>query len=245
MTRNLLTILALVLSVGVAVALQANRTFAQTPPQPTPGQPSGVSVSGEGVVTAQPNVARVTLGVDVFNQSLAAAQSDASTRMNAVVEKLKGSGIAESEIRTVSFSINPQYDNRDGQSTVLRGYQVQNMVEVKTANASGLGALLDDVVSAGATRVHGIRFEADNMAQLKDQAREQALRNARAKADQLARGTGVSVGAPILVEDTETGGVTPVRVVAPAAPAVQAATPVQPGELQVRSVVHVTWSIQR
>ena len=169
-------------------------------------------------------------------------------RMDAVVTKLKVSGIADTDIRTISYSINPQYDNsRDQSQPVLRGYLVQNLVDVKVTNVGGLGALIDDTVSAGATRVYGIRFEAGDMESLKAQARDQAMTNARAKAEQLARDSGVSLGRPITIEESDTGGVTPQRAQQPAAQAASPAavtTPIQPGELQVSTTVHVVWSIQ-
>lgn len=230
----------------LALGLAAAPTFAQTSPVPAPGGGSGISVLGEGVVMAQPTTARITLGTDVFLPSLAAAQAEASTRMDAVVQKLKASGIADSDIRTVSFSISPQYDTRDQNQPTLRGYQVQNLVEARSQDVGRLGQLIDDVVSAGATRVVGIAFEASDMQSLKEQARDQAMQNARAKAEQLARDSGVSLGRPMLVEESDTGGVTPTRVQPAAAPAASAAPPptVQPGELQVRTTVRVVWAIQ-
>jgi uncharacterized protein YggE len=233
-----------VLVLGLAAAAPG---FAQTGPVPASGAGSGISVLGEGVVLAQPTTARVTLGTDVFLPSLAAAQAEASTRMDAVIQKLKASGIPDSDIRTVSFSISPQYDTRDQNQPTLRGYQVQNLVEARSHDVAGLGQLIDDVVSAGATRVVGIAFEASDMQALKDQARDQAMQNARAKADQLARDSGVSLGRPTLVEESDTGGVTPTRAQAAPAPAALSAAPsppVQPGELQVRTTVRVVWAIQ-
>jgi len=211
-------------------------------PQPSPG----ISVVGEGIVLAQPNVARITLGAEVFDQSLANAQADAARRMDAVVAKLKADGVADDDIRTVSFNITPQYDQRADQSQpALRGYQVQNLVAVRTTNVSGLGPMLDDAVSSGATRIFGINFESDNMEALKNQARDQAMQNATNKAQQLARDAGVSLGRPTSVEESDTGGVTPVRqTVAPLAAAPAATTPIQPGQLQVSTTVRVVWSIQ-
>jgi uncharacterized protein len=218
--------------------------------QPIPVQPqqaSGISVVGQGIVLAQPNVVRITLGADVFDQSLANAQAEAARRMDAVISKLKASGIADTDIRTVSYNVSPQYDQQGNQNQpVLRGYQVQNLVEVKSSNVAGLGALLDDAVSSGATRVFGINFESSDMEALKNQARDQAMANARAKADQMARDAGVSLGRPTLIEESDTGGVTPVQQnVAPrAAVAGQAPTPIQPGQLQISTTVRVIWSIQ-
>ena len=167
--------------------------------------------------------------------------------MDAVVNKLKADGIPETDIRTVSFNINPQYDQSQNQNQpVLRGYQIQNLVEVKTTNVGGLGPLIDDAVSSGATRVNGIRFEASDMAGLKAQARDQAMQDARAQADQLARDAGVTVGRPISIEVSDTGGATPVRAFANglAAPAAAVSTPIQPGELSITTTVHVVWAIQ-
>src|SRR4051794_3641692 len=97
--------------VGAALLVSAPASFAQTVPVQPP-LTGGVSVVGEGIVLAQPNVARVTLGVDVFDQSLANAQSTSAQSMAAVVAKLKADGIADTDIRTVSFSISPQYDQQ-------------------------------------------------------------------------------------------------------------------------------------
>jgi uncharacterized protein YggE len=217
--------------------------------QPIPTQPqatSGISVVGQGIVLAQPNVARITLGVDVFDQSLARAQATASTSMDAVVNKLKADGILDTDIRTVSYTINPQYDQQNQSQPVLRGYQVQNLVEVKSTNVGGLGSLIDDTIASGATRVYGIRFEASDMAGLKSQARDQAMQDARAQGEQLARDAGVTLGRTMTIEVSDTGGTTPVRALggAQAAPAAAVSTPIQPGELSVSTTVHVVWAIQ-
>jgi uncharacterized protein YggE len=240
----------IVLALGVslcAAALIALVPLAAAQTVPVQPQPSaGISVVGEGVVLAQPNVARITLGAEVFDQSLANAQTEAARRMDAVVARLKADGIADDDIRTLSFNITPQYDQRGEQNQpVLRGYQVQNLVAVRSTNVAGLGPLLDNAVSAGATRIFGISFESDTMEALKNQARDQAMQNATSKAQQLARDAGVSLGRPTSVDESDTGGVTPVRqLAAPQAAAPAATTPIQPGQLQVSTTVRVVWSIQ-
>jgi uncharacterized protein len=239
------------IAIGGAASLAAVLTFApriwaQTIPV-QPGQPTqGVSVVGEGIVQAQPNVARITIGAEVTDPSLANAQAQAAQRMDAVVNKLKADGVADTDIRTVSYNVTPQYDQQGGQGQpVLRGYLVQNLVEVRTTNVGGLGALLDDAVGSGATRVFGISFESSDIESLKSQARDQAMANASAKAQQLARAGGVTLGRPVAIDENDTGGVTPVQV-RTAAPAAAAApqTPIQPGQLQVSTTVRVVYAIQ-
>ncbi|MBI2755216.1 MAG: SIMPL domain-containing protein [Chloroflexi bacterium] len=232
---------------ALAAVVAAPTVFAQSgggggaPPTPS------ISVVGEGIVVVEPTIARITLGVDTFDPSLAKAQADAASRMDAVIQGIKRSGILDRDIRTISYSINPVYDNRGDNTQTLRGYQVQNLVDVRSTDVPGLGALLDSSVGAGATRVTGIRFEADDMQRLKDQARDRAMQNARAKAEQLARAAGVAVGRPLQIDESDPGGVTPVRAeITSAAPAAAPAarTPVQAGETQVRTTVRVVWAIQ-
>jgi uncharacterized protein YggE len=231
--------IAVIAALLVALTSAAWPVAAQNVPVPPPAPREGISIVGEGVVLSQPNVARLTLGVEVSNPSLAAAQAEASRRMDAVIRKLEAAGLPDSDIRTVGF--NPQYD----QSGALRAYQVQNLVGAKTTDVPGLGTLIDDLVGAGATRVFGIGFEADDMSSLKDQARDQAMQNARARAEQLARDAGVSLGRPLTIEESDVGGVTPVQAAprAAAAPAAAPPTPIQPGELQVHTTVRVVWAI--
>jgi len=237
-----------VLGLGAAIAaLLAGAPLGNAQPIPTqPQATTGISVVGQGIVVAQPNVVRITLGVEVSDQSLARAQAAANSSMDAVVNKLKAGGIADTDIRTVSYSVNPQYDQPNQNQPALRGYQVQNLVEVRSTSVGGLGALIDDAIASGATRVYGVRFEASDMAGLKSQARDQAMQDARAQAEQLARAAGVSLGRTITIEVSDTGGTTPVRAFsgAQAAPAAAVATPIQPGELSVSTTVHVLWAIQ-
>jgi uncharacterized protein len=217
------------------------QTIPVQPSQPVPG----VSVVGAGVVQAQPDVARITLGVEVFDQSLARAQATAASNMDAVVARLKADGIAENDIHTVSYNVSPQYDQQGNQSA-LRGYNVQNLAEIRSTNVGGLGSLIDDAVGAGASRIYGISFEASDMESLKNQARDQAMANAQAKAQQLARDSNVTLGKAVSVEEADTGGVNPVRQnAAPGALAAPASTtPIQPGMLQVSTTVNVTYAIQ-
>jgi uncharacterized protein YggE len=233
------------LAIGIfALVTHGQSTSAQTVPGPSPTTPSnsGISVLGSGIVLATPNTAHITIGVEVNDASLANAQAEAARRMDAVTTKLKADGIADDDIRTTSYNVNPQYD----QNGALRSYQVQNLVDVKTTNVTGIGPLIDDAVNAGATRIYGISFSASNVDDLKNQARDQAMQNARAKAEQLARDGGVSLGRPISIEESD-AGTTPVAARAPAPAAAFSAappTPIQPGELTVQTQVRVVYAIQ-
>lgn len=204
---------------------------------------SGITVTGEGVIAVKPDIARVTLGVDVTNQSASAAQQDAAAKMDSVIAELKKQGIQEKDIQTVRFELAPEYD-RPNQTAVLRGYRVTNLVAVTVRDINKVGGLLDSVVASGATRLHGISFSVSDPAAAGAQGREQAVKSARGKAEQLAKLAGVTLGPAVAIEESVSAPEAPIemvqRDVAMAAPA----TPVSPGTQEVRTIVRVTYSIK-
>lgn len=236
------TLLAGALLAVLSIAFVAPSVLAQVPTPPAGDQASGVSVVGEGVVAVPPSAARVVLGVEVSDLSLAKAQTDAAARMTAIVEFLKSSGIEERDIHTVSFNIHPVYEPKGENEQGLRGYVVENLVEVRTRNIDGLGELLDQTVAHGATRVAGVHFEAEDQREAMDEARTAAVQDARERAEHLARATGVALGQTVYVEELGTGPFSYGEVMHKGASGAQ--TPIQPGLVQVRAAVRVTWAIQ-
>jgi uncharacterized protein YggE len=207
-----------------------------------------ISVLGEGVVTLKPDIARLSMGVLVEKRSLSAAQTEASDKMNAVIDRLVGMGISRDDIQTVNFSVNPVYDYpNDGTRPELRGFQVANQVSVTIRDIGKTGEVADAVIDVGATTIGGLSFDVSNMQGAKDQAREQAMEDAKRKGEQLARLAGVSLGRPLSISATDTGGPPPqvYRGDVAAAPAAAAAPPpIEPGSSEVRTTVNVTYFIQ-
>lgn len=228
---GLLVALAIVLA--AVLVLSGPVATAQT------DQNGGISVVGEGQVLATPDLARVTFGVEQTDPSLSQAMANARTSMEAVLTRLEQLGVSREDIQTVDFSVSPIYDNR-GDAAVLRGYRVSNAVRVTLRDFNQVGSVLDEVVAAGATRVQGISFGTSREAELHDQAREQAVADARRKAEQLARAAGVSLGSITSIDASGTGGVSPVREMSVAQ---AAATPIEGGQLEIRTMVRVTWAI--
>src|SRR4051794_34745693 len=106
--RSLLTASACAAFAAAILAIAPIGAAQTVPVQPQSS--GGVSVVGQGIVLADPDVARITIGADVFDPSLANAQAEAARRMDAVVAKLKADGVADNDIRTVSYTVTPQYD---------------------------------------------------------------------------------------------------------------------------------------
>lgn len=206
---------------------------------------STITTVGDGRVLVQPDVANVSFGVEATAQTQAAAQADAATRMQAVVDKLLELGIPREEIRTNRLSARPVYDQRN--PGVVQGYQTNNSVQVKIRNLDQVGAIVDAVTAAGANRVDGISFAVEQIETPKGQARGVAIQNARTKADQLASLTGLRVVGIKAIQESDASS-NPPRPQPARADAYGAAAapppPVEPGTQEVSTQVTVTYIVE-
>lgn len=206
-------------------------------------QNTGILVTGQGQVTAAPDTAYLTLGVNSQAATVAAAQTNAANAMSAVMLALKNKGIAESDITTVGYNINQAWDYKTNTTT---GYQVSNTITVKIRKIGDTGAIIDAVAAAGGNliRVNSLSFTINDPTPFMKQARQLAMADAKDKAGQLATLGGVTLGLPAFI--TESSGYyapSPMYYGAEVA-ARDAATPINPGETQISVNVQVIYSIQ-
>lgn len=242
--------LAAALTAGAAVVGLTVRSAAAAPsiaPSAAPATQvdlrSTVTVLGEGRVTVVPDTALVTFSVESSGQTLTEAQAGTSTKMQAIINSLTGLGIPREDIRTNRISASPVYDQRD--RTIIRGYQATNSVQVRLREIDKVGAIVDQMTASGANRVDGLSFTVDNPEGPKNQARAQAVQNARTKADQLASLSGMRVTTVKTIQESD-GTSAPVPYAQPAAARAEAAPPppVEPGTQEIRTQVTITYIIE-
>ena len=211
---------------------------------PSPAQAAGIAVTGTGSVSARPDVAQISLGVSVTAPAVAKARADAAAAMVRVQEALKAKGVAEKDVQTQSLSITPQYDFQNRAEPRITGYQVSNQVRITIRNIDSASEVLDAAVAAGrdAVRVNGIAFAVDQPEALLTQAREEAVKNARARAEVLAKAAGVSLGKARSIAESSGGGPVPLALPARAQSA-EASTPVNPGEQRLSVSVSIVYEI--
>ena len=173
------------------------------------------------------------------------AQNTASTQMQSAIDTLTGLGISKDDIRTSRLSASQVTDPRN--NSVITGYRATNSVQVTVRDLDRVGAIVDAVTSAGANRVDGVTFAVENQEAPKNQARAQAMQNARAKADQLASLAGVHVVGIKSIEESDASA-TPLRAQPQAmAPTAAAAAPAPPGQLgtqEIQTQVRVTFIVE-
>jgi len=198
-------------------------------------QPSVVTTTGHGDVTAVPDEAVVSAGVNTHAATAAAALAQNAQTMQQVIAALKSA--RGSDLQTQEVSLDPQTDDQGA----VTGYAAQDTVSAK-ARIADAGALIDAAVGAGANTVDGPSLDVSDSDALYRSALQKAMADARAKAQALARAGGFTVGPVYSVTE---GSQAPPPVVYPAATASGAAsTPVEPGTQDVTADVTVSFQIR-
>jgi uncharacterized protein YggE len=211
-------------------------------------QAGGISVTGNGGVTVTPDIAVLSVGVEVTAETVAIARSQAAEAMAQLQQTLTDNGILDADITTTSFSIQPQYDYRSDDTPTIIGYMVSNRLSVKVRAIDDVSKVLDDAAEAGgdAVRINGISFTVDEPEQFQDEARKLAMEDARERAEQLAMLAGVTLGKARTISESsfsspfnDFGGG---AIFATAAP--RAETSISPGETEISLSVFVTYDIE-
>jgi hypothetical protein len=164
-----------------------------------------ITVTGKGKVSAVPDTAWVTSGVNTQAKTAAEALNKNTNLMKAVIEVFKDFDIKDKNIQTSGFNVHPVYDySKDSRPPKLIGYRVSNSVTVKITDINKLGELLDKLVSSGSNQISGIRFGFDDNKALLDEARKDAIANTRKKAQLYAQAAGVDVGDVVSINELGT-----------------------------------------
>ncbi len=207
----------------------------------------GITVSGEGKASGTPDVAVLSLGVSSVKSTVKDARDDAAGTMQNVINAIKGDGVAEKDVQTTQYDISPEYDYPPNAAPKLTGYRVTNTVTVKVRDVNNTSKVLDDVTAAGGdvVQVQGISFTIDNPETLQDQARGEAVNDAKARAQRIADTAGVKLGAPISI--SEGTNVQPMPAILNGAAkdfAAAPSTPIETGQLDVDITVQVVFAIE-
>jgi uncharacterized protein YggE len=207
-----------------------------------------VTVVGMGQVALAPDVARVHVGAETTAESVSTAKADVDAQIAAILAALKAQGIADKDIQTSNYSI---YYVRESSAPVLRedaaqvsqsGYRVSSTLRVTVRDVDAVGAVLDAVVEAGANEVYGVEFTVDDETKWQSEARAAAVTDAKARAEELAKLSGVELGNVLSISEVIGTGTSPVAMLS-AERAVGGAG-IAPGELEMSTQVQVTFAIQ-
>jgi uncharacterized protein YggE len=164
--------------------------------------PGTITVVGEGKVSLEPDIARVSIGVETVKNSVQEASAENRTVVEAVLAVLQEQGVAEEDIQTSGFTI---YSERYGpEGPLAEGdvrYRVSNNVMVTIRQLENVGTILDAAIEAGANNIYGVEFLVDEPGESETEARTMAVEDAHTKAAEIAELNGLELGNVISVSE--------------------------------------------
>ena len=206
--------------------------------------PAVIRVTGEATIDAKPDLAEINLGVVTQAETGQAAAAQNAKKQDAVLGELRKAMGAAAEIKTISYSLSPNYRYpKEGGQPTISGYTASNVVRVTTGELDRVGEVIDIATRSGANAVNSLQFTLKDEQAAASQALREAAIQARAKADALASALKVRI---VRVLQAEEGGqpIRPMRLEAASFRGAEAApTPVEPGTIEVRATVTLTVEI--
>ncbi len=205
-------------------------------------EPATMMLTGTGVVEVVPDMATISLGVTNHQEVAAEALAENSRALAEVFDVLAGAGIAEADIQTTRFDVQPIWRNRSYDSTEIaqiEGYAVSNHLTIHVRDLDQLGAVLDAVARAGANEFQGISFGLQDPGPATDAARRAAIADAQARAVLYAEAAGVDILGIITISETGGSGAPRPEMMSMATRAV----PVAEGSLSITANVSITYEI--
>jgi uncharacterized protein len=206
-----------------------------------------ISLTGHGEVRATPDLAIINMGV--LSSALTAREAlDANTKaMTDLMNVLKTANVESKDISTSNFNVNPRYDygQNNGQPPKVTGYDVTNSVSVTVRKLESLGGLLDKAVSSGSNQISGIMFSVSNPKAAQDEARKEAVLDAKQKAELYAGAASVSLGNIITInEGSAYQPQQPMMMQAKTMSSDAGNVPIAQGEQVIGIDVNITWELK-
>jgi uncharacterized protein YggE len=206
-------------------------------------RPPAVTVTGEASISAVPDIAILRAGVTSQAKTAREAMTASARLMTAVLAALKESGVAENDMQTSRLRISLIRESNKSPSAIVAAEASSSLI-VRVRDINKSADVLDKMIGAGANLVSGIDFAVSDASKLLDQARVEAVADARRKAEIYAKAAGVSLGRPLSISEDFSSG--PRIQMAPraAAPAAMA-MPIQAGEEKIGLTVSVSYELLR
>jgi uncharacterized protein YggE len=211
------------------------------------GEPLIVTETGKA--TAIPDIAKITFGIEESSTSLTTALNSVNSKSKTLLAALKKLGVEEKDIKTINYSVYPNYDHQS-QPPKVTGYRVSTRYSVKIKDFDKVNEAITSATSSGANMVGNVSFEVNEETKNKAlaSAREEAVNKAREKAQSLAKAAGISLGKIINIsEGSEIQPPYPLayeRAIDTSVGETVTQPEIAPGESEFSVTVSVSWQIR-
>lgn len=242
MVTRLLAVTAIVMSTAAPALAQA----------PAPAQPAVIVAQGTSVLKAAPDQAWATVAVETRDPKAPEARRLAATAMTSVMAALKATGLPADAIRTIGFSLNPDYEYVNGRQR-MRGFVVSNQVQVRIDDIAKVADVLDAagglaLPTSSTMTVTNLRFDLKDRTSLERDALRAAVEDAMASAKAMAAGAGATLGRIARIDQMGTPAekfeIRPMPVMMARAGDAATPTPISPSEIEISAGVVLTVEIK-
>jgi uncharacterized protein len=203
-----------------------------------------LDISARGTVTRVPDVAIISAGVVTQAADARSAMTANASAMAQVLSALRKAGVADRDMTTSQIGLSPQYRYAENRPPVVTGYQANNSVSVRFRDIAKSGVILDALVAAGANQINGPTLTLDKPQAALDEARIDAIKTARARAELYARAAGLTVKRIVAIsESSDMSPPMPMMAMKARMADSAASTEIAPGEQEVGVSVSVTFEL--
>jgi uncharacterized protein len=230
--------------VALAAAMAALPTVAMAEVNGPTVTGTRLDVVAQGSVKRIPDVAIISAGVVTQARDAKSAMATNATAMARVLTALRGAGVADRDMATAQIGLSPQYRYAENQPPVVTGYQANNSVTVRFRDIAKSGAILDALVAAGSNQISGPTLMLDKPEAAQDEARSDAIKTARARADLYAKAAGLTVKRIVAIsENGDVARPMPMMQMRAQMSDASAKSEIVPGEQEIGVSVSVTFEL--
>jgi uncharacterized protein len=230
--------------VALAAAMAALPTVAMAEVNGPTVTGTRLDVVAQGSVKRIPDVAIISAGVVTQARDAKSAMATNATAMARVLTALRGAGVADRDMATAQIGLSPQYRYAENQPPVVTGYQANNSVTVRFRDIAKSGAILDALVAAGSNQISGPTLTLDKPEAAQDEARSDAIKTARARADLYAKAAGLTVKRIVAIsENGDVARPMPMMQMRAQMSDASAKSEIVPGEQEIGVSVSVTFEL--
>lgn len=197
-----------------------------------------LSVSGDATITVIPNMAVVTIGVQSINKDLKLAYADNKAKMSAVFSELKKLGIADKDMKTISFNVSPYYEYINN-SSIQTGYIISNILSINVRKIDDLGSVIEASLLQESNVINNIEFKMSDSTKYYQEALKLAVRNAKGKASIMAAELGYKKITPVLLRENSVSVSGPIYF---GQATKEGGAPVSSGSIEIKASVYMEYS---
>lgn len=210
-------------------------------------QQSLVNVSGEHSIKVEPDGATVNIMISTENLDLETAKNGNDNIVSTAISFLKKQKIEDKDIRTTHVNLQP-YNEYVKDKKPIQMFRAQQSITFKVKDLAKLPDLLSELVKLKVNNIQSVHFTSTKMKALQNEARTEAMLDAKRKATLLADAVNLKIGSAFTIHDNTSSDNFPPNSVYRSYEAADMLSnkqaPIAEGEIEITASVQVSFLLK-